>query len=170
MSSEKNLEPKGKEEEKESKISLLDLPETAMECILECFSPTELCILSQVCSSLKVRCRSDHLWEKHIKRKWGKVIGDAASQEWKWHIAIRERENNNNTSSQENVENGSLGSFSGVWPILLIGSFLENCRLPGNSLSEYPMMAWYISLEKGKFWFPAQVYRVNAVAIYIYNS
>ncbi|KAF7819126.1 F-box protein [Senna tora] len=165
MWSEKSFEAKG-EKEVQCKISLLDLPEPALDCILECFSPAQLCILAQVCSSLKVRCRNDHLWEKHIKRKWGRVIGDSAYQEWKWHIAIRENEN---TIGQQ-VQNGSLGSLSGFWPLLCIGSFLENCRLPGNSLSESSMMAWYISLEKGKFWFPAQVFRSGGLMLYCYDA
>jgi hypothetical protein len=48
------------EEEEEEEPSLLDLPELALERILERLSPAGLCSMAGVCSSLRDRCRSDH--------------------------------------------------------------------------------------------------------------
>ncbi|XP_054796934.1 F-box protein At2g41170-like [Prosopis cineraria] len=166
MSLKKDLESKKEEKEVERKISLLDLPEPILEHILQCLTAAELCKLAHVCSSLRVRCRSDPLWEKLIIRKWGKLIGNVAYQEWKWHLATRGREN----YFSQQVQNGSLGSVSGVWPIICLGSFLEHCKPPGNSLSEDSMMAWYFYVEKGKFWFPAQVYKSGDYMLYCYDA
>ncbi|XP_028789691.1 F-box protein At2g26850-like [Neltuma alba] len=115
----KDLESK-EEKKGERKISLLDLPELTLQRILECLTAAELCTLAHVCSSLRVRCRSDLLWEKQIKLKWGKLI--------------------------------------------------EHCKPPGNSLSEYSMMAWYFYMEKGKFWFPAQVYKSGDYMLCCYDA
>ncbi|KAI6669640.1 hypothetical protein NL676_004525 [Syzygium grande] len=62
---------------------VLDLPELVLECILERLPPAELFNMAGVCSSLRNRCVSDHLWERHMKQKWGRVIGPAAYREWK---------------------------------------------------------------------------------------
>ena len=35
-----------------------------------------------------------------------------------------------------------------------------------NSLPDDSIMSWYLSIEKGKFWFPAQVYNRE---VYIYT-
>lgn len=55
-------------------MSVLDLPELALECILGRLPPDGLCNMAGVCSSLRDRCRSDHLWERHMKEKWGRVL------------------------------------------------------------------------------------------------
>ncbi|EOY08844.1 hypothetical protein QUC31_010738 [Theobroma cacao] len=139
----------------EERISLLDLPELTLECILERLSPAGLCSMAGVCSSFRERCTSDHLWEKHMKQKWGKVIGDAAHREWQWHIASRKRPNLLGPSKQK----GFLGSLTNMWPFSWFTPNLEGSSsqrktdLPNDS-----MMSWYLSLETGKFWFPAQVY------------
>ncbi|XP_050226302.1 F-box protein At2g32560-like [Mercurialis annua] len=95
-----------------AKICFLDLPELAIDCILEKLSPSGLCSMGRVCVSLRERCSSDDLWNKHLKKKWGGLIGNSAF--------IKTR-----TSSL--AANNSL-------------------------------MAMYMSLENGQFWFPAQVY------------
>lgn len=59
------------------KVSLLDLSELPLEHILEGLSPAELCNVVAICTYLRDRSRSDYLW-KHMKRKWGKVIGGSA--------------------------------------------------------------------------------------------
>ncbi|XP_057718604.1 F-box protein At2g26850-like isoform X4 [Arachis stenosperma] len=149
--------------------SLLSLPESILDCILKRLSPKELITISQVCTNLRVRCRSDHLWENHIKKKWGKVFGDVAYKEWHWHVT-KSKEEKGNTFYQMIInhnggdENGSLGTFSGSWPMLCLGSYLIDSKniLSGQLLlsnSLMMMMALYISLENGKFWFPAQIYR-----------
>ncbi|XP_027351102.1 F-box protein At2g41170-like [Abrus precatorius] len=138
-------------------ISLLNLPESTLDCILNHLSPIDLIRMSQVCTCLRDKCRSDPLWDNHIKRKWGRVIGDATYKEWQWHITIaREKGNQLN---QEINQNGSLGSFSGSWPMLCLGSYLEDCKHLYGSMSNNFMMSLYFSLESGKFWFPAQLYR-----------
>ncbi|QCD97049.1 hypothetical protein DEO72_LG6g1759 [Vigna unguiculata] len=135
-------------------FSLLNLPEPILDCILKLLSPVELVVMSEVCTCLRDRCRSDSLWEVHLKQKWGGVIGDVAYKEWQWHITIA-MEKRNNQPNQQNNHNGSLGSFSGTWPMLHLRSYLEDCSSFGNSFT----MALYFSLENGKFWFPAQIYR-----------
>lgn len=61
----------------ENEICLLDLPELVLESILERLRPDGLCSMAGVCSALRDRCTSDRLWERHMKRKWGRVIGPA---------------------------------------------------------------------------------------------
>ncbi|KAG5552628.1 hypothetical protein RHGRI_010649 [Rhododendron griersonianum] len=136
-------------------ISLLDLPELALECILERLSPAGLCNLSGACVALREKCTSDHLWERHMKQKWGRVIGDAAYREWQWHIASRKRPTLLNGTKQKEV----FGYVLNLWPLtwkrsenLGIGSGRRSC-LPLDSI-----MGWYLAIETGKFWFPAQVY------------
>ncbi|EEF40217.1 conserved hypothetical protein [Ricinus communis] len=139
----------------EEKISLLDLPELTLDCILEKLSPSGLCSVAAVCSSLRDKCTSDHLWEKHLKQKWGRVIGDAAFKEWQWHIASRNRLPLVNQSNQKRL----LGSLGSIWPLSWIKpKFQSRSKPPIASLPVDSIMAMYLSLEKGKFWFPAQVY------------
>ncbi|XP_057451273.1 F-box protein At2g26850-like isoform X2 [Lotus japonicus] len=139
------------------KLSLLDLPEMVLDFILKCLSPIELSRMSRVCASLRNKCESDHLWEKHINHKWGRVIGDVAYKEWQFHItAAKER----NLLNQEITNiSGSLGSFTGVWPNLYLGSYLEDCWILNGLRSDNFMMILYFSLQSGRFWFPAQVYK-----------
>ncbi|KAL2320653.1 hypothetical protein Fmac_029622 [Flemingia macrophylla] len=156
MSLTKNSKPKFVEN-KECKVYNLDLPESILNCILECLLPVDLCSVSKVCTSLRHRCRSDDLWARHIKQKWGSLLGDAAHREWQWHVTTIV--NKKKPLLQLNGE-GLLGSFSGSWPLSSLGSYLEN---PGDLtsllLSNCSMMALYISLQNGRFRFPAQVYR-----------
>ncbi|MED6170630.1 hypothetical protein PIB30_032915 [Stylosanthes scabra] len=151
-------------------MSLLSLPESILDCILKRLSAIQLITTSQVCTNLRVRCRSDDLWENLIKKKWGKVFGDAAHKEWLWHVTnSKEQVIRGNTFYYQmeiignGGENGSLGTFSGSWPMLCLGSYLIDSKsvLNGPLLltNSSMMMALYISLENGKFWFPAQVYR-----------
>ena len=142
-------------------ISLLSLPESTLDNILKRLSPIELIRMSEVCTTLRDRCRSDDLWDNHIKQKWGRVIGDVAYKEWQWHVTAAKEEGN--LLYQMINQNGSLGTFSGAWPMLCLGSYLRDSRhILSSSLSNSFMMALYISLESGKFWFPAQVYRVSS--------
>ncbi|KAJ7976596.1 F-box protein [Quillaja saponaria] len=140
--------------EEERKVSLLDSPESTLQLILECLSPIELCVVSELCTSLRYICRGDNLWEKHFTQKWGKVIGDNAYREWKWHLEKRKRQNLLN----QGIQNGSLGSLEGVWPDLCLGSYLEHRGQSSSLIADDSIMAWYISLHSGKLWFPAQVY------------
>ncbi|KAI4353076.1 hypothetical protein L6164_002051 [Bauhinia variegata] len=149
-----------------SNISLLDLPESAMVSILSHLLPIDLCIMSQVCTSLRARCRSGNLWARLIKQKWGRVIGEVAYKEWQNHLTKPKKEKLLN----QHIQNGSLGSIGGVWPNICFGSFLEDFGYLSCSRKNNSMMFMYSSLESGKFWFPAQIYRgfmlVNALLSY----
>lgn len=138
-------------EVEEKVVSLLDLPDLPLECILEHLSPNELCNVAKVCKSLKNKCRSDFLWENHMKRKWGKVFGDAAYRQWKCHVASR----NNNIDDTSNHHKKLLAFLHGFLPFFWIKSKSEkDIKLsPDDSVA-----ALYLSLENGNFWFPAQVY------------
>ena len=67
--------------------SVLDLPELAIDCILEKLRPAELRSMAAVCRSMRERCRGDHLWERHMTNRWGRILGRAARDEWRTHLA-----------------------------------------------------------------------------------
>ncbi|XVF56300.1 hypothetical protein PTKIN_Ptkin06aG0108000 [Pterospermum kingtungense] len=143
------------EEDSSRMLSLLDLPELTLDCILERLSPAGLCSMAGVCSSFRQRCTSDHLWEKHMKHKWGKVIGPAAYREWQWHIA-----STNLLLSPTTKQKGFLGSLTNISPFAWFRPSLRNSSNQ-HKKSDLPLdsiMSCYLSLETGKFWFPAQVY------------
>lgn len=134
-----------------------------MDCILRRLPPLDLYQTSQVCTRLRNRCTSNDMWEKHIDQKWGRVIGDVAYKEWRWHIAKAKGE----ILTNHCIQNESMGSFTGAWPNLCLGSYLKDCSHFSESLCDSFLMALYFSLESGNFWFPAQVYQVNVVIIII---
>ncbi|XP_068658775.1 F-box protein At2g32560-like [Aristolochia californica] len=139
----------------EDQLSILDLPDLALESILGRLSPPGLCTMAGVCTSLRDRCRSNHLWERHMKKKWGRVIGPAAQREWQWFIASRKDIVGSDGSKPKGL---SLGSLSCVWPLSWIRSKIGGASKPSCSLPVDSIMYCYHSLESGKFWFPAQVY------------
>ncbi|CAN1250148.1 F-box protein At2g32560 [Linum perenne] len=139
------------------KLSILDLPDLALECILERLPPAGLCNMASVCSSLKERCTSDYLWERHMKQKWGRVIGDAASREWKWYQASRK---DYSGSSKQGKPKAFSSLVSLVWSFPWI-KLKSDASLKQRSSSLHvgdSTRSWYLALESGKFWFPAQVY------------
>ncbi|KAJ7972116.1 F-box protein [Quillaja saponaria] len=146
--------PKMENEDEEGKVYLLDLPELTLECILERLSPSGLCSMAAVCTSLRDRCRSDHLWEKLMKRKWGALVGDAAYRQWQCHLVSRKRTNLLDQRSRKRL----FMSANWFWPFLRFRSNSERSRQSKSLLSDDSMKAWYLSLESGEFWFPAQVY------------
>ena len=137
-----------------SEISLLDLPDLVLESILEKVPPEGLCKMASVCTSLRERCMSDHLWEKHMNTKWGKIIGPSAYREWQWYIASRKGSVFFNQSNQR----GLMGYLTQLWPVALIRSSLSSISNKNNFPPLDSTMSWYFALESGKFWFPAQVY------------
>lgn len=142
--------------EEKDDTSLLDLPELALECILGRLSPAGLWSMSAVSTSLRDRCRSDHLWEKHIKQKWGRVIGDAAYREWQqWQAAAARK---GPTLLDQAKEKGFFDSLSGLCPFSWFRPKSERINKSRCSLPVDSIMAWYLSLEGGKLWFPAQVF------------
>ncbi|KAL2945960.1 hypothetical protein AAZX31_U016500 [Glycine max] len=163
MSSEKNYASK-LDKQKDCKVSsLLDLPEWTLDCILECLPPQDLCRVAQVCTSLRDRIRSDALWEKKIKHKWGRLLGDVAHQEWQLHTT---KINTQSFLLLQQNQSGSYGSFSGVWPFLIFHSYLENFIDLISLFKNCSKMALYISLESGLFWFPVQVFKITNLFCY----
>lgn len=115
--------------------SLLDLPELTIDCILSRLPPAELRNMAAVCRSMRDRCRADHLWESHMSDKWGPVMGAAAREEWRSYLSC-------------------------VCPVV---SWIRPRADGGAGKSAGPVlddsvMSWYLHMESGKFWFPAQVY------------
>ncbi|CAA2997302.1 F-box protein At2g32560-like [Olea europaea var. sylvestris] len=149
----KNFYSKVENLEITSDMSVLDLPDLVLECILEKLPTEGLCRMASVCSSLRERCISDHLWEKHMKNKWGRIISTAAHREWQWHIASRKGSIFSNQGKQRSL----MGYLTLLWPISLIrssfGNIIKKDFPPADSI-----MSWYLALESGNFWFPAQVY------------
>ncbi|KAI3446582.1 hypothetical protein Pfo_003247 [Paulownia fortunei] len=137
-------------EEKEW-TSLLDLPDLALDCILGRLSPAGLCSMAGVCSSLRESCTSDHLWEKHMRKKWGGVIGDAACREWQCHIASKR--------APKFLFNRTQKRRFRFLPNMLDFFWMKerNCDIR-SSLPLNSVMSCYLALETGKFWFPAQVF------------
>ncbi|KAK4789231.1 hypothetical protein SAY86_020550 [Trapa natans] len=139
-------------EEVDDEMSVLDLPELALECILERLPPRGLFSMAGVCSSLRKKCVSDYLWERHMKQKWGRLIGPAAYRVWKWCTATR---SDCKVFKQVNNQRGLIKLLNFL-PFTWIKSKLgdsERVFQPKDSI-----MSWYLSLETGKLWFPAQVY------------
>ncbi|XP_062208770.1 F-box protein At2g32560-like [Phragmites australis] len=140
--------------------SVLDLPELAIDCILERLPPAELRSMAAVCRSLRERCRGDHLWERHMSEKWSRVLGRTARDEWRMHLASASV-----ASGMTGFASGGggkrrrwLAALSCVCPVV---SWMRP-RADGDTSSgpvlDDSIMSWYLSMESGKFWFPAQVY------------
>ncbi|XP_016480577.2 LOW QUALITY PROTEIN: F-box protein At2g32560-like [Nicotiana tabacum] len=143
--------------DRNSEMSVLDLPELALDCILERLPPEGLCNMASVCSFLKEKCKSDYLWERHMKEKWGRVIGPAAYREWQWHIASR----NDSSFFNQAKQRGFMTYLSQFWPISLVSrsnSSISSIKKKHTPPPVDSVMSWYLALESGKFWFPAQVY------------
>ncbi|WOL00633.1 hypothetical protein Cni_G09346 [Canna indica] len=143
--------------EEPAEISVLDLPELALECILGRLTPAGLSNMAAVCSSLRERCKSDHLWEKHMKEKWGRVIGHAAHRDWKLYLASK-RESTAGVARIDRRNNWIGLLFSCALPIPWLNSRVESGSKTTSPLPDESIMSWYQSLESGKLWFPAQVY------------
>ncbi|KAH7677310.1 F-box domain-containing protein [Dioscorea alata] len=153
MSGKKKSGARVENVEESGEVSVLDLPELVLDSILGKLSPAGLSTMAGVCRSLRERCRSDHVWEMHMKRKWGRVIGAAAHREWQAYLALK------NESLSKAKDQGFLGSLSCLWPLCWVKSRFEFGAKPlMNPLPDDSIMSWYLSIEKGKFWFPAQVY------------
>ncbi|GER55028.1 F-box family protein [Striga asiatica] len=143
--------------EKTPEMSLLDLPDLVLETILEKLPPEGLCKMACVCTSFRDWCMSDHLWEKHIKNKWARVVGPAAYMEWQWQIALGK----GSAFFGQHKNRGLMGYLNHLWPVVLIRSSLRGNITKKTSFRpkvSTSIMSWYFALESGKFWFPAQVY------------
>jgi F-box domain len=140
-------------------VSILDLPELALEIILEKLPPASLTNMACLCTSLKERCTGNHLWERHIQEKWSSIIGESATKEWKSY------RRDLMVGKEKNLKEKSwIASLACAWPISWIKSLLEcggdnkplNKNLHPPEMSS--IMSYYGALESGKFWFPAQVF------------
>ncbi|KAL8172193.1 hypothetical protein V2J09_023997 [Rumex salicifolius] len=143
------------ENEGDDKLSFLDLPDLALDCILEKLSPTDLCSMAGVCSYLRERCISDYLWESHMNKKWGRVIGESAFKDWQFHGAS----SNGGSQPNRSICEGFGGYLLSFWPLSFVTPKLKGTSKNGDSLpSKDSLMKRYLSLEKGSLWFVAQVY------------
>lgn len=169
MSQEKHCVPKLMNQE-DCKVSLLDIPDVILDCILKRLPPLDLFRVSQVCTYLRNIGRSDDLWETHIEHKWSKLVGNDAHHEWQWHTTkiINEGsiiflpENKENLLLQQSLS-GSCGTISGDSPFLRLHSYLKSYKGLNGLIRNYSKMALYICLETGRFCFPAQVYKVRLI-------
>ncbi|KAG0477064.1 hypothetical protein HPP92_013905 [Vanilla planifolia] len=129
MASKKKRSSQLENTEDSPKMSVLDLPELALECILGKLSPVGLCSMAGVCRCLRERCKSDYFWERHMREKWGRVIGPVAQRVWQRRL----------TSTKEPLlatkanPNRLLVTLSCVWPL----SWFK-LRLDGNSKHRSP--------------------------------
>ncbi|KAG9157483.1 hypothetical protein Leryth_010314 [Lithospermum erythrorhizon] len=142
-------------EEKED-LSLLDLPDLVLECILERIPPEGLYSMAGVCRSLREKCTSDYLWEKHMKQRWSVVIGPAAYRKWVCYIASQKEI----AILESRKRKGNFNFFKNIWLLFKTRSKVDDNshQLKQGSLVVDSVMALYLSLQTGKFWFPAQVY------------
>ena len=143
--------------------SVLDLPELAIDCILAKLPPAELRNMAAVSRSMRERCRSDHLWERHMSDKWGSVLGTAARDEWRSYLSSSTAAGGGASgcgSAGSGKHRRWLAALSCVCPVV---SWMRPRADGGAGTSAGPVlddsiMSWYLHLESGKFWFPAQVY------------
>lgn len=142
-------------EDSSTEISVLDLPELALECVLGKLSPAGLCNMAGVCRSLRERCRSDYLWERQMREKWGRVIGAAAGRNWRKYLNAR---NESSVAASVGKPKRIFGSLSRLWPLSWLKPRLDGSGKLRSPLPDDSIMSWYLSLESGKFWFPAQIY------------
>ncbi|KAL1208881.1 F-box protein [Cardamine amara subsp. amara] len=136
-------------------MSILDLPDLPLDHILNLLPPSELCSMAMVCCSLREKCVSDHLWEKHLNTKWGKIIGPSAHKEWQCYLS---------SSNHLDTIHHQTG-YRDLAKIISMICSLSHIFRDDNQWSRYasslPLdstMSLYLSLETGRFWFPAQVY------------
>lgn len=145
--------------QKDSKTSLLNLPDVVLDCILERLSPLDLCKVARVCTHLRNRSRSDYLWEKHIQQKWSRLLGEDTQHEWEWHRTNITKLFSKNVLVQHDLS-ASHEIITDVWPFRCLRSHLENYGALTNLIKNCSKMALFICLETGRFWFPAQVFEV----------
>ncbi|XP_062224234.1 F-box protein At2g26850-like isoform X2 [Phragmites australis] len=152
-------------EERAAGLPLLDLPELALDRVLEELSPASLAAMACVCAALRDRCSADALWEHHLRQKWGRVLGAAARKEWEAELGARASRAGPPRPSRHR---SWVDSLACAWPFSWIGCrWLKADANPPAAVAAEPapaasqtgtVAAWYRALECGEFWFPAQVY------------
>lgn len=137
-----------------STLSILDLPESAVENILERLAPDELCNVSCSCRALRDRCRSEYLWEKLMNKKWASIIGQTARREWLLFTELR--------SNPSSIDPGNSAGWFNLVPCMWNLSWIVTAMIDGKKArlgSPFSSnMNWFLLIESGKFWFSAQVY------------
>lgn len=125
--------------------SLTDLHESILDIIQQKLPPKELCRMGAVSTSLREKCISDHLWDPHMKSKWGRITRPVAlDQEWQRHLA--------DTNDQIPYKERIMHKLS-LWSGIIACNVTLSSPLPADSV-----LSRYIALENGTFWFPAQIY------------
>lgn len=146
--------------EEPNEASILQLPELALECILEKLPPAGLCSMAAVCSSLREICTSDRLWERHVIQKWWRLFGPAARREWKFHLPSGKDSSPPPPPAPVagNESNRWIGMLSCVSPVGWLRTKTDSGKKAGQSPPDCSIRALYRALENGQFWLPAQVY------------
>lgn len=141
-------------------MSVLDLPELALEGILARLPAASLRHMAGVCQELRKRCQSDHLWQHLFESKWARIVGPSAFREWQRHLIAQAEQG----PVVERPARPWGWPLSCLWPFswLNVPSQPTSVTPPPNSL-----MAWYWALESGSFWFPAQVYNREVGALWL---
>ena len=163
---------------------LLDLPELALDRVLEELSPASLAAMACVCAPLRDRCSADALWERHLRLKWGHVLGAAARKEWEAEL-LGGRGAARGSATRPTRRRSWVDSLACAcrpfsswigcrW--LLKG---DHAPAPSSAVAAEPtpttapaapptdtVAAWYRALECGEFSFPAQVYNREVVPIH----
>ena len=147
-------------------LPLLDLAELALDRVLEELSPASLAAMACVCAALRDRCSADALWERHLRAKWGRVLGAAARKEWEAELGARVARA---SAPRPPRRRSWVESLACAWPLSWIACrWLKADATPAPAaVAAEPapaapptdtVAAWYRALECGEFWFPAQVY------------
>jgi len=110
--------------------------------------------VSQVCTRLRNISRGDCLWEKHVKQKWSRLVGNDAYHEREYH-----RTKYKELLVDQNLSR-SCGTISGDSFFRRHHSYLKSNRSLTALIKNHSKIALYIFLETSRFWFPAQVYKV----------
>ncbi|KAG0525304.1 hypothetical protein BDA96_06G044200 [Sorghum bicolor] len=137
---------------------LLDLPELALDRVLEELSPASLTAMACMCAPLRDRCSTDAPWEHHLRLKWGHVLGTAARKEWEAEL-LGGRAARGSAAADPPQE---LGRDAGMrrhhTPAPSSAVAVEPTPTHGPAAPPTDTVAaWYRALECGEFWIPAQV-------------
>eukprot|EP00252_Welwitschia_mirabilis_P014193 TRINITY_DN3125_c0_g1_i1.p1 TRINITY_DN3125_c0_g1~~TRINITY_DN3125_c0_g1_i1.p1 ORF type:complete len:368 (-),score=52.10 TRINITY_DN3125_c0_g1_i1:229-1332(-) len=144
------------EEEESHELGLLDLPDLVLENIFSRLCPSSLIRMGGVCRDLRKMCTSDHIWDVHIKTKWSRVAGLEARRGWQWIVAMNEEVVCDTAQKCRTRQ----PAWSCLWPFSCCSTrqnFFSQRNVSTPTL-RHDSMSWYIALESGSFWFPAQVY------------
>jgi hypothetical protein len=94
-----------------------------------------------------------------MKKKWGGVIGQAAYREWKWYVASKRDFKDLKHGKQKGL---LMRYFSLLWPFqwmkVKVDDANDICKHSSSLSVVDSVMNWYLAIENGSFWFPAQVY------------